>query len=134
MKMCSKVDQTATLSPQDNYFPEVLENCKEICYNVENAKAKWRKPDEEVRIMAVTKTVPPEKVNFAVAQGFKLLGENRVQEFLSKKEAYDKSAEVQFIGHLQTNKVKQIVGKVELIQSVDSVKLAREIAKCTQRL
>ena len=52
MKMCSKVDQTATLSPQDNYFPEVLENCKEICYNVENAKAKWRKPDEEVRIMA----------------------------------------------------------------------------------
>ena len=77
MKMCSKVDQTATLSPQDNYFPEVLENCKEICYNVENAKAKWRKPDEEVRIMAVTKTVPPEKVNFAVAQGFKLLGENR---------------------------------------------------------
>ena len=71
MKMCSKVDQTATLSPQDNYFPEVLENCKEICYNVENAKAKWRKPDEEVRIMAVTKTVPPEKVNFAVAQGFK---------------------------------------------------------------
>ena len=100
MKMCSKVDQTATLSPQDNYFPEVLENCKEICYNVENAKAKWRKPDEEVRIMAVTKTVPPEKVNFAVAQGFKLLGENRVQEFLSKKEAYDKSAEVQFIGHI----------------------------------
>ena len=89
MKMCSKVDQTATLSPQDNYFPEVLENCKEICYNVENAKAKWRKPDEEVRIMAVTKTVPPEKVNFAVAQGFKLLGENRVQEFLSKKVSWE---------------------------------------------
>ena len=123
MKMCSKVDQTATLSPQDNYFPEVLENCKEICYNVENAKAKWRKPDEEVRIMAVTKTVPPEKVNFAVAQGFKLLGENRVQEFLSKKEAYDKSAEVQFIGHLQTNKVKYIAPFVELIHSVDSDRL-----------
>lgn len=129
MKMCSKVDQTATLSPQDNYFPEVLENCKEICYNVENAKAKWRKPDEEVRIMAVTKTVPPEKVNFAVAQGFKLLGENRVQEFLSKKEAYDKSAEVQFIGHLQTNKVKYIINDVTLIQSVDNLKLAQEISR-----
>ena len=129
MKMCSKVDQTATLSPQDNYFPEVLENCKEICYNVENAKAKWRKPDEEVRIMAVTKTVPPEKVNFAVAQGFKLLGENRVQEFLSKKEAYDKSAEVQFIGHLQTNKVKYIINDVTLIQSVDNLKLAHEISR-----
>ena len=129
MKMCSKVDQTATLSPQDNYFPEVLENCKEICYNVENAKAKWRKPDEEVRIMAVTKTVPPEKVNFAVAQGFKLLGENRVQEFLSKKEAYDKSAEVQFIGHLQTNKVKYIAPYISMIESVDSLKLLKEIEK-----
>ena len=129
MKMCSKVDQTATLSPQDNYFPEVLENCKEICYNVENAKVKWRKPDEEVRIMAVTKTVPPEKVNFAVAQGFKLLGENRVQEFLSKKDAYDKSAQVQFIGHLQTNKVKYIINDVTLIQSVDNLKLAQEISR-----
>ena len=79
--------------------------------------------------MAILKTVPPEKVNFAVAQGFKLLGENRVQEFLSKKEAYDKSAEVQFIGHLQTNKVKYIINDVTLIQSVDNLKLAHEISR-----
>ena len=51
----------------------------------------------------------------------------------SKYDEYDKKrCHLQFIGHLQTNKVKQIVGKVELIQSVDSVKLAREIAKCSQ--
>ena len=85
MKMCSKVDQTATLSPQDNYFPEVLENCKEICYNVENAKAKWRKPDEEVRIMAVTKTVPPEKVNFAVAQGFSCWAKTGCRSFFPRR-------------------------------------------------
>ncbi|WP_295209152.1 YggS family pyridoxal phosphate-dependent enzyme [Ruminococcus sp.] len=127
MKMCSEANQTAKMSAQDNYFPEVLENCKEICYNIENAKAKWRKSDEIIKAMAVTKTVSPEKVNFAVKQGFTLLGENRVQEYLSKKDFYDKSAEVQFIGHLQTNKVKYIINDVTLIQSVDDLKLAQEI-------
>lgn len=77
--------------------------------------------------MAVTKTVEPEKINFAIQQGIKLLGENRVQEFISKKDMYDKSAQVHFIGHLQTNKVKYIINDVSLIQSVDSVKLAGEI-------
>lgn len=77
--------------------------------------------------MAVTKTVPAQKVNFAVSQGLTLLGENRVQEYLSKKDDYDKAAEVQFIGRLQTNKVKYIIDNVSLIQSVDSFKLAKEI-------
>ena len=111
----------------DNYFPDVLENYKEICYNIENARAKWRKSDETVRMMAVTKTVAPEKINFAASLGARLLGENRVQEFLSKKEFYDKDCEVHFIGHLQTNKVKYIIGEVALIQSVDSIRLAGEI-------
>lgn len=117
---------------KNDKFREVLENCKEICYNVEEARAKYRKDDDIVRIMAVTKTVEPEKINFAVQQGFDLLGENRVQEFLSKKEFYDKKAEVQFIGHLQTNKVKYIIDDVTLIQSVDSLKLAREINRLAQ--
>ena len=56
-----------------------------------------------------------------------LLGENRVQEFLSKKDEYDKTADVHFIGHLQTNKVKYIINDVKMIQSVDSIKLAEEI-------
>lgn len=77
--------------------------------------------------MAVTKTVSPERINFAVGKGVTLLGENRVQEYLSKKDSYDSSAEVHFIGHLQTNKVKYIIDSVSMIQSVDSLKLAREI-------
>ena len=77
--------------------------------------------------MAVTKTVEPDKINFAVECGITLLGENRVQEYLSKKDSYDKRAEVQFIGHLQTNKVKYIINDVTMIQSVDSLKLANEI-------
>lgn len=127
--------EAAQSSPEadDNKFGEVLENYKEICYNVENAKVKYRKKDEIIKIMAVTKTVAPEKVNFAVKQGLTLLGENRVQEYLSKKDLYDKNAEVQFIGHLQTNKVKYIINDVTLIQSVDNIKLAGEINRLAEK-
>lgn len=83
--------------------------------------------------MAVTKTVAPEKINFAVSQGITLLGENRVQEYLSKKDSYDKNAEVHMIGHLQTNKVKYIINDVSLIQSVDSFKLAAEINRLAEK-
>ena len=122
--MTKKTVQRAKVKPRMNplensdvNFQYILENYKEICYNVENAKVKYAKSGADVAIMAVTKTVEPEKINFAVSQGIKLLGENRVQEFMSKKDMYDKSAQVHFIGHLQTNKVKYII----------NVKLASEI-------
>lgn len=111
---------------QTKKFEYLVENYKEICYNIENSKLKYRDIDDNVRIMAVTKTVDPALINFAVDCGIDLLGENRVQEFLSKKELY-KPCEVQFIGHLQTNKVKYIINDVSQIQSVDSLKLATEI-------
>ena len=106
---------------------DISENIKRIRYNVEEAKAKYRKADETVRIMAVTKTVPYERVNIAVNEGIKLLGENRVQEYLEKKDFYDTKAEINFIGHLQSNKIKYIIDSVTLIHSVDSIKLASEI-------
>ena len=78
--------------------------------------------------MAVTKTVPAELVNVAIQEGIDLLGENRVQEFQSKRESYDlRKAEVHFIGHLQTNKVKYLADTVTMIESVSSYKLAEEI-------
>ncbi|MBR5405333.1 MAG: YggS family pyridoxal phosphate-dependent enzyme [Oscillospiraceae bacterium] len=83
----------------------------------------------EVTLMAVTKTVDPLLINTAVDAGVTVLGENRVQEFLSKRESYRTHAEVQFIGHLQTNKVKSIVGLVSMIQSVDSLHLAYAIER-----
>lgn len=106
---------------------EISENIKRIRYNVEEAKAKYRKAGDTVRIMAVTKTVPYERVNAAVKEGITLLGENRVQEYLEKKDCYDRAAEVNFIGHLQSNKVKYIIDSVTMIHSVDSLKLASEI-------
>ena len=83
----------------------------------------------EIRLMAVTKTVAPEKINEAISAGCDLLGENRVQELLEKYEHYNKNAEIHFIGRLQTNKVKYIVDKVSMIESVDSIRLAEEIEK-----
>ena len=108
------------------YIDENLRIIRERCAE---AKDRYRSSDDNIRIMAVTKTVAPEAINHAVELGIDLLGENRVQEYLSKADFYDKSAEVQFIGHLQTNKVKYIINSVSMIQSVDSLKLGQEISR-----
>ena len=112
-----------------NDFGYIDENLHIIREKLREAEDKAGRPAGSVRIMAVTKTVPPEAVNYAVSLGIDLLGENRVQEFLSKKDSYNKSAEVHMIGHLQTNKVKYIINDVSMIQSVDSPRLAAEISR-----
>ncbi len=106
-------------------FEDVRQNLLEIFERVESAVARAGRTDK-VRVMAVTKTVSPDKINFAIGQGIDLLGENRVQEFLDKREQYS-PAEVHFIGGLQTNKVKYIIDKVSMIHSVDNMRLAQEI-------
>lgn len=118
----------------DNYsFDRVKENLGIICGNISEAYDKYRNDGSKVDIMAVTKTVPPEVVNWVFSLGLDLLGENRVQEFLSKKDSYNTYSDygtpprIHFIGHLQTNKVKYIIDDVDMIQSVDSLKLAQEI-------
>ena len=110
-------------------FGYIDENLDRIRNNIAEACSKSGRDPESVRLMAVTKTVAPEIVNYAVSKGIDLLGENRVQEYLSKKDIYDKSAEVHIIGHLQTNKVKYIINDVSMIQSVDSVRLLDEISR-----
>ena len=112
-----------------NKYLYVVENYHNICYNVNQLKSKYHSDNDVFQIMAVTKTVEPEIINVAIENGINLLGENRVQEFLSKKDFYDKKADVHFIGHLQTNKVKYIINDVSMIESVDSFKLASEIDK-----
>lgn len=116
----------------ESNFRYIDENLKIIRENISEAYEKYRKNGDMIRVMAVTKTVPPEAVNHAVSLGIDLLGENRVQEYQTKKDFYDKSAEVQFIGHLQTNKVKYIINSVSMIQSVESVKLASEINRLAE--
>ncbi|NMA80306.1 MAG: YggS family pyridoxal phosphate-dependent enzyme [Clostridiales bacterium] len=121
-------------SQSSDQFEHIEENLKEIISAVNEAKIKAGREDEEVHIMAVTKTVPIDAVNFAIQNGIKLIGENRVQEYMSKYEHYDKGANVHFIGHLQTNKIKYIIDKVNMIESVSSVKLANEISKRCERI
>lgn len=97
---------------------------------IAEAAQKVGKSREDITFLAATKTVDVEVINHAISLGLKYIGENKVQELLSKYEGYDlDNASLQFIGHLQSNKVRQIVGKVDLIQSVDSVKLAKEVSK-----
>lgn len=110
-----------------NGYEYISENIKRILHDIGEAEAACGRKQGSVRLMAVTKTVAPEAVNAAIGCGVTLLGENRVQEYLEKKDRYLPEAEVHFIGHLQTNKVKYIIGEVSLIHSVDSVKLGAEI-------
>ncbi len=112
----------------DMHFADIDENIRRIRFNMEQARVRYGRENDDIRIMAVTKTVPAERVNYAVSQGFTLLGENRVQEFLQKKDEYAKEAEVHFIGHLQSNKIKYIIDNVTMIQSCHSVRLAEEIS------
>jgi hypothetical protein len=97
---------------------------------IAEAAIKSGRKREDITFLSATKTVEPEYINFAISLGLDHIGENKVQELLSKYDDYNlENCSLQFIGHLQSNKVKQIVGKVDLIQSVDSVKLAKEISR-----
>ena len=87
---------------------------------------------EPVTLVAATKTRTPEEINEAIAAGIRAVGENKVQEFTAKYEAVQ-GAERHFIGHLQTNKVKYLVGKTQLIQSLDRTELADELQKRAER-
>lgn len=82
----------------------------------------------EVDILAVTKAFGPEIIDVAVAAGCRAIGENYAQELIAKRAAAA-AAEVHFIGQLQTNKVRQIADIVDVYETVDRAKLAREIAK-----
>ena len=108
----------------------IAENIARIRAEIaEAAIAAGRKP-EEITLCAATKMNDADNVRQAIAAGVDCCGENQVQELTKKlsENAYE-GAPVHFIGHLQTNKVKQVVGKVDLIQSVDSVRLLEAIAK-----
>lgn len=105
------------------------ENYKDIVERIAAAAEKSGRNANDIMLLAATKTVEPYLINYAIEKGIQYIGENRVQEFLSKENDVTKNVHRHFIGHLQTNKVKDIVGKVELIQSVDSLRLANAISK-----
>ena len=108
----------------------IAENVARIRAEMEEAAIACGRDPKSVLLCAATKMNDADAVRQAIAAGVDCCGENRVQELTQKlsENAYE-GAPVHFIGHLQTNKVKQVVGKVDLIQSVDSERLLRAIDK-----
>ncbi len=107
----------------------IEENLKEIRSEMEAACKKSGRSLSDVRLIAVSKTKPAEMVMEAYRAGVRDFGENKVQEILEKAPALPQDIRWHMIGHLQKNKVRQVVGKVVLIHSVDSVSLAEQIEK-----
>ena len=107
---------------------KISERLADVIRRKDEAAVRSGRNPEDVTLVAVTKTHAAEEINQAIAAGVTDIGENRVQELLEK---YDRVEPVRWhlIGHLQTNKVKNVIGKVVMIHSVDSAKLAREINK-----
>ena len=107
----------------------IKDNIAEINRRIEAAAVKSGRTREDVTFIVVSKTIDVPRIKEAVEAGEINLGENKVQEIMDKYEDMGDGVKWHLIGHLQTNKVKYIIDKVELIHSVDSVKLAEEISK-----
>ena len=124
-----------TSSFDEAHFSVIAENIKRIKNDIGEATIKSGRSLDDVRLMAVTKTVCVEYINYAIENcGIDLIGENKVQEFLSKRDLLNlENVEKHLIGHLQTNKVKKIVGEVDMIQSVDSLRVAQSISNEAQK-
>ncbi len=113
---------------------DIEENVARIRAQLRGAALAAGRDPEDVLLVAASKTNDAERVRRAIAAGVDACGENRVQEMLEKQSqgAYA-GAPLHFIGHLQKNKVRQVVGLVSLIHSADSVELLREIDRCALR-
>ncbi|MDE7224633.1 MAG: YggS family pyridoxal phosphate-dependent enzyme [Acetatifactor sp.] len=111
----------------------IRENLIQTRKNIEEACKRVGRSPEEVRLIAVSKTKPVEMLMEAYKAGVRDFGENKVQELMDKHEALPGDIRWHMIGHLQRNKVKFLVGRVHLIHSVDSLRLAQEIQKEAQK-
>ena len=107
---------------------DIKKNLETVRAKISEAAQSVGRDGDDVILVAVSKTRTPEEINTAIDAGTTDIGENKVQEIMDK---YDDIKPVRWhlIGHLQTNKVKYIIDKVDMIHSVDSIKLAKEIDK-----
>ncbi|MBQ6164564.1 MAG: YggS family pyridoxal phosphate-dependent enzyme [Clostridia bacterium] len=118
----------------DPVFRDIEENYRRITETIADASVRSGRTPADVRFMAVTKTVQPIFINHALSLGVGLIGENKVQELLSKLDSlHPADVEKHLIGHLQTNKVAKILPHVSMIQSVDSLHLAEAIDRESEK-
>lgn len=112
---------------------EISEDLARVRERIETAALRCGRDPQEVRLVAVSKTVVVERVGQAIEAGVKILGENYVQEAQKKIEILGHNVAWHFIGHLQTNKAKAAVHLFDLIHSVDSLNLVKELNKQAQQ-
>jgi len=105
----------------------VKDNLETINKKIKAAAWKVNRDPQEIKLVAVTKTATLEQIKEAINEGVKIIGENKVQEAKGKYQVLTTEVKWHLIGHLQTNKVKYAVEIFDLIHSVDSIKLAKEI-------
>jgi len=124
-----------TLENQQVLAEQIRANLTHVRQRIAAACERVGRDPREVRLLLVTKTVPPERIRYAVEAGERLLGENRVQEALQKIPALqDLPIEWHFIGHLQTNKVKDVLTFAQMVHSVDRLALVTALHKRLERL
>src|SRR5712692_10598508 len=112
----------------------VRENYLRILERIQAAAARSGRPAEAIKLIAVTKTVPGDRIREAVEAGIRHIGENRLQEALPKREElHDLPVTWHFIGHLQTNKAKKVVEHFDWVQCVDRPDLAEKLNQATTK-
>jgi len=107
----------------------INDNIRKLKARIERAARRVHRTPDEITLVAVTKTIEVERIEEAIKCGVRIIGENRVQEAKKKFPLLGDKVEWHMIGHLQTNKVKDVLKIFSLIHSLDSLKLAREIEK-----
>lgn len=114
---------------------DIVHNLKVVHQRIKNACKKFGRNPADVRLLLATKTVEPERIRIAVEAGEKLIGENKVQELKDKDEVLSKlNIERHFIGHLQTNKIKEVIKYANCIQSLDRIDVAEQLDRRLQNL
>jgi len=112
----------------------IRENVQFVRNKIAEACRRSGRESEEIELVAITKTVDVEQINEAIEAGIRVVGENRVQEAWRKFQEVGERAHWHMVGHLQTNKVKRVLQFADMIHSVDSVYLAREIQTQAKKL
>lgn len=107
----------------------ITQNLKQTQNNIAEAAKKSGRTSDDILLVAVSKTKPLSALQEAYNAGIRDFGENKVQELCDKYDQLPKDIRWHMIGHLQRNKVKYLIGKVTMIHSVDSLRLAEEISK-----
>jgi PLP dependent protein len=119
-----------------SFFMSITDNLSRIHERITAAARRGQRQPEEIALMAVSKTVSPERIHEAYDAGLRLFGENRVQEFANKLDALRdlRDAQWHLIGHLQTNKAAKAAELFSSIESVDSLRLAEKLNASAQQL